>query len=70
MVTASLMHQVESLSSLDRLDLLGRIWDSLHPEPTDHEVQEAELGLALHRAHPEQARDWDVAMESLRQKYL
>ena len=70
MVTATLMNQVESLSPDERLDLMGRIWDSLDPEPADHEIQEAKYGLALHRSYPEDAQDWDVVMSELRQKYL
>ena len=70
MVTATLMNQVELLSPDERLDLMGRIWDSLDPEPADHEIHEALYGLALHRSYPDEAQDWDVVMGEIRWKYL
>lgn len=70
MVSATLLHEVESLPDGDRLVLLGRLWDSLTLAPTDHELREARLGLNLHRADPVAAREWDAVIEDMRQKYV
>ena len=57
MTFAEVLEQVEALSAEDRLDLMGRLWDSLAPEPTDRELDEARLGLAMYRADPSSAED-------------
>jgi len=70
MVSASLLEQVEALPVDDRLDLLGRLWDSVDVEPADHELREARLGLDMYRADPTGARDCDDVLNDLRRKYL
>ena len=65
MVTTTLLREVQALPPGDRLDLIGQVWDTLAATPADHEVREAQLGLALHRAHPEDAVNWDTAMDEL-----
>jgi len=69
MVSPALVKEVESLSTSDRLDLLGRIWDSLDPQPVDRELAEAQLGLAEYRSAPDSVVGWDDAMTDLRRKY-
>ena len=70
MVDASLLHQVEGLPTADRHDLMGWLWDSLTPEPAEHELREARLGLAAHRADPTSARDWADVVKDAKSKYL
>ena len=70
MVSASLLEQVEALPAEDRLDLIGRLWDSLDVEPADHELREARLGLDLYRADPANTRDCGDAVRDLSRKYL
>jgi len=69
-VNAELVREVEALPADERLDLLGRIWDSLDPEPARHELIEARLGLANHQAAPGSAVAWDTFVTSLRQRHL
>ena len=68
MVSASLLEQVEVLPAEDRLDLMGRLWDSLDVEPAGHELREARLGLDMYRADPTIARDCDNAVRDLSRK--
>jgi putative addiction module component (TIGR02574 family) len=69
MVDSVLLEQVDTLPAADRLDLLGRLWDSLDPEPSDHELREAQLGLAMFQADPGSARDCAEVERQLRLKY-
>ena len=69
MVSTTLLREAEALPTGDQLDLPGWLWDCVASEPSGRELAEAELGVALHRADPTGAVDWDLAMGELRQKF-
>lgn len=61
MIDESLLAKVSSLSPADRLELIGKVWDTLSPE--DLPVSEAERKLIDARlvdleAHPDDQSPW------------
>ena len=61
MIDESLLSKVSSLSPADRLELIGKIWDTLSPEDipvTDAERQLLDARLADIDQHPEDQSPW------------
>ena len=56
MIDESLLAKVSSLSPADRLELIGKVWDTLSPEDlpvTDAERKLRDARLAAMEAHPD-----------------
>ncbi|HEX3086435.1 MAG TPA: addiction module protein [Pyrinomonadaceae bacterium] len=61
MIDESLLSKVSSLSPADRLELIGKVWDTLSPEDipvTDAERQLLDARLADIDQHPEDQSPW------------
>jgi putative addiction module component (TIGR02574 family) len=61
MIDESLLAKVSSLSPADRLELIGKVWDTLSPEDipvTDAERQLLDARLADIDQHPEDQSPW------------
>ena len=61
MIDESLLAKVSSLSPADRLDLIGRLWDTLSPDDipvTAAERSQLDARLADMEAHPDDQRPW------------
>ena len=61
MIDESLLAKVSSLSPADRLELIGKIWDSLSPDDipvTDAERALLDARLAEMEAHPDDQSPW------------
>jgi putative addiction module component (TIGR02574 family) len=61
MIDESLLAKVSSLSPADRLELIGKVWDSLSPNDlpvTDPERALLDARLADMEAHPDYQSPW------------
>jgi putative addiction module component (TIGR02574 family) len=61
MIDESLLARVSSLSPADRLELIGKVWDTLSPEDlsvTDAERKLLDARLADMEAHPGDQSPW------------
>ena len=61
MIDDSLLAKVSSLSPADRLELIGRVWDTLSPDDlpvTDAERELLDARLADMEAHPDDQSPW------------
>jgi putative addiction module component (TIGR02574 family) len=61
MINESLLAKVSSLSPADRLELIGKVWDTLSPDDipvTDAERALLDARLADMEAHPEDQSPW------------
>ena len=61
MIDESLLSKVASLSPADRLELIGKVWDTLSPADlpvTDAERALIDARLADMEAHPEDQSPW------------
>jgi putative addiction module component (TIGR02574 family) len=61
MIDESLLAKVSNLSPADRLELIGKVWDTLSAEDiqvTEAERQMLDARLADMEAHPEDQRPW------------
>jgi putative addiction module component (TIGR02574 family) len=61
MIDASLLTQVKTLSAVDRIELIGVVWETLTPEEapvTSDEKQILDSRLADFQAHPNDQSAW------------
>ena len=61
MIDESLLAKVSGLSPADRLELIGKVWDTLSPEDvpvTDGERALLDARLADVEAHPDDQSPW------------
>jgi putative addiction module component (TIGR02574 family) len=68
MIDESLLAKVSGLSPADRLELIGKVWDTLSPEDvpvTDGERALLDARLADVEAHPDDQSPWPEAKASL-----
>jgi putative addiction module component (TIGR02574 family) len=64
--------RVEELTAEERIELMGRLWDSLDPATaapmTDALTAELDRREAEADAHPEHGKPWSEVKEALRKK--
>jgi len=68
MIDESLLAKVSGLSPADRLELIGKVWDTLSPEDvpvTDGERALLDARMADMEAHPDDQSPWPEAKASL-----
>ena len=68
MIDESLLAKVSGLSPADRLELIGKVWDTLSPEDvpvTDGERALLDARMADMEAHPDDQSPWPEVKSSL-----
>ena len=70
---SELLKTIMKLTPVERVALMGAIWDSLKehelPPLTSEQEQELERRIAEHRAHPEDAIPWETVKAELKKRY-
>lgn len=73
MIEAALLSQIKTLSAVDRIELLGAVWESLTPEEapvTTEEKQLLESRLTDFQQHPSDQSPWREVQTRLGQRLL
>ena len=69
MIEAAMLSQVKSLSAVDRIELLGVVWETLTPEDAPVTVEERRLlvsRLADFRRNPNDQSPWREVQARMR----
>ncbi len=67
-MTTDLRHQIASLSSAEKAELLDAIWESLEAEPpslTDEQRAELDARIARHEQNPSDVVPWEHVRANL-----